>query len=422
MELTLLHGLVISLSLGALIGMVRQWADEHGKVVVPSIAGLRTFGLWSLLGFLAAAIGERHHTSVFPVMLGLFGLGLVVTGYARSRQDREESNFGQTTIAAGLLTFFAGAMVFWKEYSAAVAVGAGVSIILASKPIVHGWTQRLTNQDIYLFLQFCAVSGLILPLVPNQGFGPMDGINPFRIWLMVVLISGLGFVGYIAVRLLGAGAGILVTGVAGGLASSTATTLAFTRASKDSPELASSLAMGIVVASTIMLGRVWVLIYALNAELGRATLLPMMVMAVPSVLFIAWRQWASRARNDSVDAPTLSNPLSLKMAIKFALIYAVVALFVRWTGEGGAEAGFYPVAFLSGLTDMDAIALSLAAEYKGAVDLLDMAARGVVLAAVANTIFKMGFALSLGSKPLRSAILLGMAPMAVVGAGAIFLV
>ena len=203
---------------------------------------------------------------------------------------------------------------------------------LASKPFIHRWTNMLTNEDIMSLLQFLAVTGLILPFVPNRGFGPLDAFNPYSIWLMVVLISGLGFVGYVAVRLLGTQAGITITGLAGGLASSTATTLALARNSRDTPEIASTLAAGIVIANTVMIGRVAVIILAINQDLFMRILPPMLIMAIPTTIYLVWKFFLSKENKEQVDLPKLSNPLSLKLAIKFALLYGVIVFLIKFGG------------------------------------------------------------------------------------------
>lgn len=411
-NLSFLHALVVGVSVGALIGLIRQWSDTHIDETTESSAGLRTFSLWSLLGFLSAYVHDVHAQFFFPVSFATFGIFLIA---ANSIDKSTHRGLGLTSYAAAILTFLVGALIFWQQLQAAMAIAVTIGILLASKPFVHKWADNLTNEDILSLLQFLAVTGLILPLVPDQGYGPLNAFNPYKIWLMVVLISGLGFVGYVAVRLLGTRAGITVTGLAGGLASSTATTLALTRNSRDTPEIARTLAYGIIIANTVMIGRVALIILALNQPLFWTVIVPMLVMAMPTTVLLLWRIMPSRARQEEVDLPELSNPLSLRLAIKFALLYAVIVFLIKAVGEWGGGSGFYPIAFLSGLTDMDAIALSLTNENaEGSLSMV-LAARGIMIGAVANTLFKTGFAIWMGDPKLRKPLLAGMIPMMIAG-------
>lgn len=415
-----LHALVASLSLGALIGMIRQWADqeESGKAGGEA-AGLRTFALWGLLGCLAAYMGELIAPAVYAVTLAALAGFLGVTAVVWKGSP---SSPGMTGYGLALLTFFTGTLVYLGRFDAALLLTAAMIVVVAAKPFTHAWTRKLTREDIYLVTQFAVVSGIILPLVPNQGYGPLQAFNPYNIWLMVVLISGLGFVGYIAMRLLGSQAGITVTGFAGGLASSTATTFALTRNSRADPAMSPVLAQGIVIANTVVLGRVLLIVLALSPALFSALAVPFIVMALPAVCWVAWVMWGRRHnRQEAVDTPAVKNPLSLKMAIKFALLYGFIVFLVKATASLG-HAGFYPVAFLSGLTDMDAITLSLTHTVREGDMLVGLAAQGIVVAAVANTLFKTGFALALGAPGFRRSVATGMIPMLVAGIPAWFLV
>ncbi len=417
---TYFHGVLLSLALGALVGLVRQWADQHEKPEAEPAAGLRTYALWSLIGYIVAILSPDPGGALFVTAFGALTAVLIVLAWRRYGEDR--SGMGATSIAAALITFLAGALVAWKGIVEATSVVAGTMILIGSKSYIHRWTERLTREDIFLFLQFVAVSALILPVLPNEGYGPLGALNPFKIWLVVVLISGMGFVGYAMVRWVGTQRGLLLTSIAGGLASSTATTLAFSRSSRHSPELAPALGIGIVVASVFMVARVWVLILALNPILATAVALPFCVMILPATVHLAWRHFRRRGEAPAVETPALRNPLSLRIAIKFALIYALVALLVRISQEYGGPGSFYPLAFISGLTQMDAIALSLANEFGANRIPLALAAQGVVIGVVANTLFKYGWALVAGDKRLRWPLTLGMVPMAAAGCFGIWLV
>jgi uncharacterized membrane protein (DUF4010 family) len=223
-------------------------------------------------------------------------------------------------------------------------------------------------------------------------------------------------------RLLGARAGIAITGLVGGLASSTATTLAFSRRSKDDPGLSASYALAVVVACTVMLGRILVVVGLLNHELAVSLILPFVLMAVPGAGFALWVWLASRRQRNDVETPTLHNPLSLGIAIKFGLIYAVVAFLVKAATSLGLQDGLLPLSFVSGLTDMDAISLLMANSRNDASVAAPLATQCVIVAALGNSVLKGGFALALGSPGLRRQVTLVLGLTLVAGIGSLWLV
>lgn len=389
--------IVVSACLGALIGLIRQWSEQKGKPGDTNFVGVRTYTLWSLLGCLAAYLSEQYSMAILPVTLILVGGHLTMLHW----RDGKDGHPGSTTFAAALLTCLVGALVNWGHQQVAILVAALTMVTLGSKQPLHTWTRHFTNEDIVSALQFAATTGVILPLVPDRAMGPFGAFNPYSTWLMVVLISGLGFAGYILMRLLGAQAGIMVTGLVGGLASSTATTLAFSRRSKDEPELSSSHSLAVVLACTVMLGRVLAMIAALNPELAKRLALPFAAMALPGAGFVLWQWIRSRGAKSPVATPHIHNPLGLGIAIKFGLLYAVVAFLVKAATQLKFTAGLLPLSFFSGLTDMDAIALLMANSLHDGTVVTDMAAKCVIVGAVANSIMKASFAISLGSPQLR---------------------
>lgn len=411
--------IVVSACLGALIGLIRQWSEQKDKPAETHFVGVRTYTLWALLGCLAAYLTEHYSTATLPIALLLIGGHLTMLHW----RDGREGHPGSTTFVAALLTCLVGALVNWGHQQMAVLVAALTMVTLGSKQPLHSWTRHFTAEDIRSALQFVAITGVILPLVPDRALGPYGAFNPYSIWLMVVLISGLGFVGYLLMRLLGARAGITVTGLVGGLASSTATTLAFSRRSKDEPELSSSYALAVVLACTVMLARVGVMLTAINPEFARMIALPFAAMALPGVCFALWQQVTQRSDKQTVAPPKIHNPLSLGIAIKFGLLYAVVALLVKAATSLEFTAGLLPLSFLSGLTDMDAIALLMANSLHDGTVVAQLAAKCVIIGAIANSIMKAGLAISLGSAQLRRQISLVLGLTVVAGVLAlIFLV
>ncbi|WPJ95749.1 DUF4010 domain-containing protein [Coraliomargarita algicola] len=287
-----LQSLIVSASLGALIGLIRQWAEQQDSPESePNYAGLRTFMLWALIGYTSAYISALHQSATFLLAIALVGGHIFLQGL----RDKQNAGIGLTTGAAALITLFLGALVYWQHLLFAVMLAALTMLVIGLKQFSHSWTRGFTKEDIHSTLRFVAVTGVILPLVPNQGYGPYAAINPYSLWWMVVLISGLGFAGYILMRWLGANAGVILTGLVGGLASSTATTLAFSRESKTYPELSSSFALAIVMACTIMLARVLVLLVLIYPDLLNALWLPFTLMALPGVLYALTAQLFKKA-------------------------------------------------------------------------------------------------------------------------------
>ncbi|MDB6126968.1 MAG: hypothetical protein JWM35_864 [Verrucomicrobia bacterium] len=411
--------LLLSACLGAVIGLIRQWIDQAASNTKLDLGGVRTYSLWAMLGSIGAMLGEESVPGLLLVVLGLVGAHQIVAMAKTPLASRP----GGTTFASALLTILVGALVFWDYRQLAVVVAATVMVLLGLKQPLHAWTRKFTDEDMRGTLRFVVITGIILPLVPNRDFGPLDAFNPFKIWLMVVLISGLGFLGYVAIRMLGTKAGILVTSLFGGIASSTATTLAFSRRSQKESAISEYYAFGIVVASSAMLVRVATSVAVLNAGLAVTLIAPFALMALPGIVYGAWLWFRRKPGLAEVAAPQIGNPLSLGTAVKFALLYALV-VFVMKSFEyfHHLQSGLIPLSFISGLTDMDAIALSVAGNQKDSSVELHLATQAIVIAAVANSLTKVGIALALGSPALKKevALVLGFTAAAGVAGALIF--
>ncbi len=394
----LLVAIVVSACLGALVGLIRQWIDQSSNPDrAADFGGVRTYTLWALLGCIGAHLTSEHSTAVLPVLLAVVAVHLTAS-HVRSASNG--STPGSTTFAASLLTCLIGALVQWGFTEPAIVLAGLTAVVIGLKQTIHAWTRTISGADIRAMLQFVAITGVILPLVPNQNYGPFGAFNPYSTWLMVVLISGLGFVGYLMMRFLGGSAGITATGLLGGIASSTATTLAFSRRSKDEPELSARYAVAVVLACTIMLARILVVVGVINRELALSLLVPFGLMAVPGLLYSV-AVLAFGKDDSTVSPPTLHNPLSLSVSIKFAVIYAAVAFLVKAATSLQLQSSLLPLSFVSGLTDLDAIALLMANNRNDGTVLPLLATQAVVVAAIANSLLKAGFAFTLGSPILR---------------------
>ncbi|MBJ7327644.1 MAG: MgtC/SapB family protein [Chthoniobacterales bacterium] len=231
----LLKALLVSASLGALLGLERQWSEEREHPAEESMAGSRTFAVWAALGTLCAWFAREQHAAFF--LAGFAGIVVVISIYLLKRSARDREG-GLTTAAVGLAAYLIGGLAFMGQAKTAVVITIAMLLLLASKEHLHQLSRKFSNDDVRQALQFAAITGIVLPLVPDYPLGPYGAFNPYTIWLMVVLVSGLGFVGYVAMRVFGDGRGLAVAGLLGGLASSTATTLAMSRQSRAQPEYA----------------------------------------------------------------------------------------------------------------------------------------------------------------------------------------
>lgn len=406
----LLKALLVSASLGALLGLERQWSEERENPAADSMAGARTFALWAGMGTLCAWFSREQHPWFF--LAGFAGMVAFLSFFLVRRATRNH-DAGLTTGAVGLVTYLLGGLVFYGHGRAAVIIAITTLLLLASKEWLHALSRKFTRTDVRQALQFAAVTGIVLPLVPDQPYGPYGAFNPFLIWSMVVLVSGLGFLGYVAVRVFGEDRGIAFTGILGGLASSTATTLAMSRRSREFPDTGSLCALAVALACTVMLGRIAVLVGAVGVsgpgglELLRGVGPWLAVLALPGIFFAAksWHQ-LSRPHPAGASGQDVRNPLSLRIAVQFAILYALIVLAVRWANDAFGGAGVYWASFFSGLTDIDAIALSVSQlQQSGKIGTAE-ATRALVVAAGANSLLKAAMAASLGSSTMRKPIAL----------------
>jgi uncharacterized membrane protein (DUF4010 family) len=400
-----------ALGLGVLIGLER----ERTKIQTGGFAGVRTFGLISLAGGVAAYFDLALRQPWLG--LGVFAAisAIVVVSYAVSAWRGE---FGSTTEISALLAFLLGSLCVRGQVPLAAGLAVASAAVLALKEWLHRLAQRIETEDVEATLKFAIVTLIVLPVVPNERFGPppLDVINPYQVWLMVVLISGLNFASYLLVKIVGAEHGIGLTGLLGGLVSSTAVTLGFSQRSRQHPAQAEALALGILVAWTVMFVRVPILI-ALVAPALAAGLVPgMAVLAAPGLALCAvlWQRQRAAAKA-SVSAG--QNPFELGQAIRFGALFGVVTFAAKAAEVYLGSSGLYLAGALGGLTDVDAIARSMANLAGADGTSLPVAARTVVIAVVANTLLKGGLAAGLGAPPLRRVML--PATVAILAAGAL---
>lgn len=384
-----------ALGLGVLLGLERE--RQHGDA--ETFAGVRTFALISLLGAIAGFLDVRDIVPWLPVAMFAAVAALVVTQYGLTAG---RGDVGMTTEVGALVAFLLGLLCLEGHVAVAAALAVASALLLALKGWLHRLAGRISTGDVEATLKFAIVSLIVLPLVPDRTFGPppFDALNPYKIWLMVVLISGVNFAGYLLVKLVGREHGLGLTGLLGGLVSSTAVTLSFAERSRRQPAQSSHLAVGILLAWTVMFFRAIVMPGVVCPRLGLRLLFALGAVGSINlaVCLVLWRQ--SRA-DDVASAEAGGNPFELGQAVKFGLLYGVVALGARAAQLWLGGPGLYLAGALAGLTDVDAIALSMANFARQDPAGLAIASRTVAIAALTNTAVKGVLGAAGGSPELR---------------------
>jgi uncharacterized membrane protein (DUF4010 family) len=333
---------------------------------------------------------------------GLLGLVALIVMGNLARWRRGEVGIGITTEVAALVMFLVGATAAVGPRAAAVVMGGVVVALLHFKRPMHALAQRLTDEEMRAVMRIVVIGLVILPVLPDRAFGPYEVLNPFRIWLMVVLIAGISVAGYVLYKLADARAGTLLGGVLGGLISSTATTASYARRARGERAVAPAAAVVLMVASTVVFARIFIELGVVAPAVLRQVAAPLVAMALVNVLLsaVGLALWG---RAPAAPAGP-EDPTQLRTALVFGVLYGGVLFAVAAAMEQLGETGLYAVAALSGLTDIDAITLSLAnLADAGRVD-TGTAWRAILLAALANLGFKAGIAFALGGFALAARI------------------
>ena len=419
--LTVALDFATTILLGALIGIEREKRKAEEEKT-GHIAGLRTFILLALLG---AAAGWLSRTLSTPWILAAALLivgAVVVAGYfvtARSSQDGR----GLTTEIAAVVVFLLGAMVMLGYETLAIGLGVVTAAVLAYKQPLHGFVEKLGWDDVYAGVRLLIATFIALPLLPDQTIDPWGALNPYKLWLLVILISSLSLVGYVLTRLLGASRGVALTGLVGGLASSTAVTLSFAKEGREKPGIANALACGVLLAWAVMFVRVLVLVAVVNRALLAPLLVPFLVMAVTVGVFSAFyyfRDGSTEKRASAKGEVDVKNPFSLMAAAKFGALFAIILLAVKIVQQTMPPSGLYAVAALSGLVDVDAITLSMAELAQSGE--AHTAVIAIVIASLSNTLVKCGMAFVVAGFALGKPLLMATVATLLAGlAAAIFM-
>lgn len=401
-ELASLPRYVVALAIGLLMGLERE-RNPAAK------AGLRTFALTALLGVLAAhlatVLGELWLVAVGLLLVG----SMMIAAYLHSPQP-PDGDPGTTTVAALMLCYALGVLVWNDEIQLAVMLGIAATLLLYFKPELRGLSQHMSRRDLLSVLQFAVLALIVLPLLPNRNYGPYGALNPYQIWWMVVLIAGVGLAGYAALRLVGQQRGAVMLGLLGGLVSSTAATLSFSRHARASRDMMPVAVIVIVLANLVVLARLGVLA-AVLAPGVLPQLLPLLLGGlVAGGLGAAYGVRRLQPQGE-LPALAISNPTELRTALGFGLMYAVVLLAAAWLSDWLGTRGLYAVALVSGLTDVDAITLSSLRLHN--LDKLSVAVlvNVITIAVLANLVFKSALTLIIGGWQLARHAIAGMGAM-----------
>jgi len=404
-------GLAQALLIGLLLGLERERSRAADEA--EGFAGIRTFPLFTLAGFLAAILAG-------PVPLALPALLIAVAALAVTFQVVASEGKGATTETAALLAVLLGAAVGFGRGSLAAAVAVVATLLLTLKAPLHRLARAVSQDEILAILKFGVVALIVLPLLPDRGLGPYQAVNPRDVGLMVVLLTAISLAGYLLVRLFGEGKGYALAGLLGGLASSTAVALSFSRKAREAPDLARPLAAGIVVASTMLYARGALVLMALDGPLGRHLLprLAVLFVAGLAVSFVLLKRAA--APRETGPALSLDNPVELGHALLLAALFAVVLLLARVAQAELGTTGLWTVGAVGGLVDVDSVAVAAARLRHQNVVEVPVAAGTYLLATVSNLIFKSGVTILAGGAPLARQVLPAFGVLALLSVAALF--
>jgi uncharacterized membrane protein (DUF4010 family) len=405
-------GLAQSLLIGLLLGLERERARAPEET--EGFAGIRTFPLFTLGGFLAAVLAGHAPLALPALVIAVAALAVafLVVG---------SGGKGATTEMAAILAVLLGAAAGFGRGSLAAAVAVVATLLLTLKAPLHRLARAVSQDEILAILKFGVVALIALPLLPDHGLGPYQAVNPRDVGFMVVLLTAVSLIGYLLVRFFGEGKGFALAGLLGGLASSTAVALSFSRKARETPDLARPLAAGIVVASTVLYARGALVLFVLDAPLGRHLLTRLgAVWAVGLVLSLLLLTRASAPR-EAGPALKLCNPVELGHAVVLAALFGVVLLIARVAQAELGTMGLWAVGAVGGLVDVDSVSVAAARLRQQNVVGIPVAAGAYLLATLSNLIFKSGVSFIVGGRPLARHVLPAFAVLAALTVAALFL-
>lgn len=407
-------GLLVAFGVGLIIGLER----EFNTMGAPGhLAGIRTFSLTAILGYLAGWLGQSGRWELAVLLLAGMVLLVVIGYFLRAR----EGHNGLTTELALLLILLLGIAISMGFRQEALAVVVVTTVVLSLKEQLHFVVRQLTQEELSAFLKFIVLALLLLPMLPNQQFGPEGLLNFQEIGWVVVLVLSISFAGYLLLKFGGAHRGVLLTAVIGGLISSTLIAWVFSARSKERKDYSDVLGAGIVLASSVMFVRVYLLSSVFSAALGKILFWPLLLMFLGS-MFPLWKIY--RSPKPALDTPSLSpgNPLDIRNALVFLFLYVGVT-YLMYASRTWMEGKMtYVSGAIAGLADSDAITISTSKWAAVAPERLSEAATVILLAILSNTLFKLGISIINGDKSLIRPVGLGFGAVLLLGVLSIWMV
>lgn len=382
-----LQRLSVALAIGLLIGLERGW-QARTEAEGERAAGLRTLALTALLGGVWGAIAARGGEGGMAALGVAFATVSTALAVFRYRESVHDGTFGATTVVAAMLCFALGAYAMLGDSLVAAAAGVAAAGLLAVKSTLHAWVARLSWSELRSGLLLLAMTFIMLPLLPDRAIDPWAAINPFELWLMTVSLAAISFAGYVAMKVAGERQGSAITGIAGGLASSTAVTLTLSRLARDHPGQRPHLVAGILLAGATMMARVLVIVALFNSALVGRLAVPLGLAGATLAAIGALLLLMPHDRDGEDGEPLrLGNPFELSTVLQFGALLTVITVAAKLaTGAAGAL-GAYALAAVSGLADVDAVTLSMSRLATGPLG-PDTAVRAIGLVVAVNTLAK----------------------------------
>ncbi len=397
----LFQKLLITILIGAFIGLEREHSRPSEE---KTFAGIRTFPLIAIFGFIAALISSiTSYWTYFAFFIGFSAL--VTTSHIFSAKN---GRLGGTSEITTFIVFLLGSLVYWNFIILASIIAVITTIFLTLKLQLHTFVGKVSEEDLYATLKLALITVIILPLLPDKTYGPLNVLNPRLIWYMVILVSGISFVGYVLIKIVGQERGIPLTGLMGGLVSSTVVTYSFARRSKEISDAGGKLSIGIILASTVMYLRVFIVLLIINISLIDYLWLPLLVFALSGVIVSLFL--SKKFVNHSDSSLKMKNPFELKSALLFGLIFAIIILVAKAAQMYLGSGGTFAASALAGITSVDAITISIAKLTSQNIT-ENVAIPAIIIALISNTIVKSVIALIFGDKELKKYTLSGLGVM-----------
>ncbi|MBI5753888.1 MgtC/SapB family protein [Candidatus Peregrinibacteria bacterium] len=423
MDYTIFQQLGLATALGALIGLEREHKHqlEHAlEKNEDTFGGIRTFALIGLAGALSFVLSS--YSIVIFVVVSAALLTLVIASYIISSQ--KYGNLGITSEVASILVYMIGILCGMGLFLNATIVAFIVLMFLLLKTPLHKWAKNIRFQEILSTLEFMLIAFIVLPFLPNQNFGPYGFFNPYLIWLLVVFISGISFVSYVAIKLLGPKRGLTLTGFLSGFISTTALSVSISNQSKKNGKILSPYLLAITLAVAAMFLRMLFEVFILNQELAVATLVPMLSMSVAALCIGLFLMWKGKGSDNvlSQHIVDIKSPFSLLPALKFGLLFTILLFIIKFGIAKIGENGIYLASTIFGSFDVDVVTVSMSSLLKNGEVAKHAAVMAITIAGMVNTLLKIGIFFLFADRKLAKMVSLMVILVALVGGLSLFFV